>query len=75
MINLTDLKILTILLVEDEHELRRETAAFLELYCGQVIQASNGREALAIIGTHKSDVQEKPQAQGQNQNKQNQNQR
>ena len=48
---MTDLKQLTVLLVEDELELRRETAAFLELYCGTVIQAANGREALALFAT------------------------
>ncbi|MEI6704295.1 MAG: sigma-54 dependent transcriptional regulator, partial [Deltaproteobacteria bacterium] len=50
------LKSLTILLAEDEDELRRETAAFLELYCGRVIQAVNGREALALIETNSPDL-------------------
>ncbi|MBF0573809.1 MAG: sigma-54-dependent Fis family transcriptional regulator [Desulfamplus sp.] len=56
MTNFIKLKNLSILLVEDEHELRRETAAFLELYCGQVMQASNGREALAIIDSKHPDI-------------------
>jgi DNA-binding NtrC family response regulator len=51
-----DLKLLTVLLVEDEYELRRETAAFLELYCGTVIQAANGREALALFATGHPDL-------------------
>ena len=50
------LKSLTILLVEDEAELRAETAAFLELYCRRVIQASNGREALALIDKQPPDL-------------------
>ncbi|MDD2542300.1 MAG: sigma-54 dependent transcriptional regulator, partial [Desulfuromonadaceae bacterium] len=53
---MTDLKSLTILLVEDENDLRRETASFLELYCGKVIQAPNGREALALINAQKPDL-------------------
>ncbi len=53
---MTDLKSLTVLLVEDENELRRETASFLELYCGKVIQAPNGREALALINAQKPDL-------------------
>lgn len=50
------LKSLTILLAEDEDELRHETAAFLEMYCGRVIQAVNGREALALIDAHSPDL-------------------
>jgi DNA-binding NtrC family response regulator len=50
------LKGLTILLAEDEDDLRHETAAFLELYCGRVIQAVNGREALALIDEHHPDL-------------------
>ncbi|MDD2308430.1 MAG: sigma-54 dependent transcriptional regulator [Desulfuromonadaceae bacterium] len=53
---MSDLKSLAILLVEDEDELRRETAAFLELYCGRVIQAPNGREALALIDSGRPDL-------------------
>ncbi len=49
-------KSLTILLVEDEAEQRRETAAFLELYYRPVIQAPNGREALALIGKQPPDL-------------------
>ena len=50
------LKSLAILLVEDEDELRHETAAFLELYCGRVIQAANGFEALALVETQRPDL-------------------
>jgi DNA-binding NtrC family response regulator len=50
------LKSLKILLVEDEDELRRETAAFLELYCGSVIQASNGQEALGLLDSHRPEL-------------------
>ena len=53
---MTDLTCLTILLVEDEDELRRETVAFLELYCNRVIQAKNGREALALIDKQRPDL-------------------
>jgi DNA-binding NtrC family response regulator len=50
------LKSLSVLLVEDEQELRQETAAFLELYCGRVIQAPDGRQALALIDAHRPDL-------------------
>lgn len=53
---LGSLKSLSILLAEDEEELRYETAAFLELYCGRVIQASNGREALALFEAQHPDL-------------------
>jgi DNA-binding NtrC family response regulator len=53
---MTELKQLTILLVEDEAELRRETAAFLELYCASVLQAANGHEALALLESGKPDL-------------------
>lgn len=53
---MTDFKPLTILLVEDEPELRQETAAFLELYCGRVIQAANGREALVLFISERPDL-------------------
>ena len=53
---MTDLKNLTILLAEDEAELRRETAAFLELYCGRIVQAANGREALALFDEQRPDL-------------------
>lgn len=53
---MTDLKYLTILLVEDEEELRCETAAFLEIYCGHVIQAANGREALVQVEEKRPDL-------------------
>jgi len=52
----TCLKSLTLLLVDDEQELRRETAAFLELYCGRVIQAPDGRQALDLIDAHRPDL-------------------
>ncbi len=50
------LKTLTVMLVEDEAELRRETVAFLELYCGRVIPAANGREALALFAVERPDL-------------------
>ena len=53
---MTDLKKLTILLVEDEAELRRETAAFLALYCNQVMEASNGADALAQFTARQPDL-------------------
>ncbi len=53
---MTDLKSLSILLAEDEGELRRETAAFLELYCGRVIQAANGQDALEMINLERPDL-------------------
>ncbi|MFZ4854896.1 MAG: sigma-54-dependent transcriptional regulator [Desulfuromonadaceae bacterium] len=53
---MTALKSLTVMLVEDEYELRRETAAFLELYCGTVIQAGNGRDALAFFANAHPDL-------------------
>lgn len=53
---MTDLKLLTVLLAEDEHDLRHETAAFLELYCGTVIQAANGREALMAFEQARPDL-------------------
>lgn len=51
-----ELKRLTILLVEDEEELRRETAAFLELYYEKIIQAANGSAAMALFAAHKPDL-------------------
>lgn len=53
---MNDLKQVTILLVEDESELRQETAAFLELYCGTVYQAANGREALLLFDQKRPDL-------------------
>ncbi len=53
---MNDLKQLSILLAEDEDELRRETAAFLELYCGKVYQAANGREALQLFEQNRPDL-------------------
>jgi DNA-binding NtrC family response regulator len=50
------LRNLTILLVEDEQELRHETAAFLELFCDRVIQAAEGKEALALIEVQRPDL-------------------
>lgn len=46
---MNNLKKLSVLLVEDEESLRGETVAFLEMYCGRVIPAVNGREALALF--------------------------
>ena len=53
---MTDLVHLSILLVEDEVELRHETVAFLQLYCNRVIQAKNGREALVLIEEQRPDL-------------------
>ena len=53
---MTDLIHLTILLVEDEDELRHETVAFLQLYCNRVIQAKNGGEALTLIEEQRPDL-------------------
>jgi DNA-binding NtrC family response regulator len=53
---MTDLKHLTILIVEDENDLRRETAAFLELYFRKVYQAAEGRQALALFDSEKPDM-------------------
>ena len=51
-----ELKRLTILLVEDEEELRHETSAFLELYYDRIIQAANGSEALQLFALHQPDL-------------------
>ena len=53
---MTDLKKLTVLLVEDEEELRHETAAFLALYCAEVVEAANGVEALAQFAAQEPDL-------------------
>lgn len=53
---MTNLKGLDILLVEDEDDLRRETAAFLELFCNKVIQADNGRNALDLFEAERPDL-------------------
>jgi len=53
---MTNLKSLDILLVEDEDDLRRETAAFLELYCRRVMQADNGLAALDSFRTGRPDL-------------------
>lgn len=53
---MNDLKQLIVLLVEDEDELRKETAAFLELYCGRIYQAANGREALLLFEQNRPDL-------------------
>lgn len=50
------LKQLTILLVEDELELRRETAAFLALYFDSVLQAGHGGDALKLFAAHQPDL-------------------
>ena len=53
---MTHLKDLTILFVEDENEMRRETAAFLELYYRCVHQAANGRDALVLFDKERPDL-------------------
>ncbi|GFO70391.1 sigma-54-dependent Fis family transcriptional regulator [Geomonas limicola] len=53
---MTDLKKLTVLLVDDEAELRQETAAFLSLYCREVLEAANGAEALAQFSLKEPDL-------------------
>jgi DNA-binding NtrC family response regulator len=53
---MNDFKRLSILLVEDEEDLRRETASFLEIYCGRVIRAANGREALTLFNELRPDI-------------------
>lgn len=53
---MNELKNLTILLVEDEDELRQETAAFLELYYSRVHQAANGRDALLLFEQNAPDL-------------------
>ena len=51
-----NLKNLSILLVEDEAKLRREIAAFLEIYCDRVTEAADGLEALERFTAHPSDL-------------------
>lgn len=51
-----DIKDLCILLVEDENDLRMETAAFLNLYCNRVIPAANGKEALDLFSRQRPDL-------------------
>lgn len=53
---MTNLKKLTVLLVEDEEELRHETAAYLALYCDRVIEAVNGADALAQFAAREPDL-------------------
>lgn len=53
---MNDLKQLKIMLVEDENDLRVETAAFLELYFARVIAAANGQEALDLFASQKPDL-------------------
>ena len=53
---MNELKHLSLLLVEDEDELRQETAAFLELYYSRVYQAANGREALLVFEQKRPDL-------------------
>ncbi|HJV36987.1 sigma-54 dependent transcriptional regulator [Geomonas sp.] len=53
---MTDLKQLTLLLVDDEDELRQDTAEFLEHYCGQVLQAADGRQALELLQRQNCDL-------------------
>ena len=47
---------LTLLLVEDEAELRQKTASFLEPYYDKVIQAGNGSEALQLLSKQQADL-------------------
>lgn len=47
---------LTILYAEDEETLRHSVAQTLELFFANVIQASNGEEALELFFEHKPDV-------------------
>jgi len=51
-----NLKNLSILLVEDEAKLRREIAAFLEIYCDHVTEAADGLEALERFTAQPSDL-------------------
>lgn len=53
---MTDLSDVTILLVEDEAELRGKTAAFLGLSCKEVLTAAHGREALAVVAGLRPDL-------------------
>ncbi|MCM0082606.1 sigma-54 dependent transcriptional regulator [Geomonas sp. Red32] len=53
---MNDLKKLTVLLVEDEADLRRETGAFLALYCHRVLEAANGADALAVFAAQEPDL-------------------
>jgi DNA-binding NtrC family response regulator len=53
---MTDLKEITILLVEDEEELCRRLATFLKRSCGAVLTASNGELALESIARRRPDV-------------------
>lgn len=53
---MNDLKQLTILLVEDEDELRQETASFLELHYLRIFQAANGRDALKLFEQKRPDM-------------------
>ena len=53
---MTDLKDITLLLVEDEEELCRRIAKFLRRYCGTVLTADNGVLALESIARQRPDV-------------------
>lgn len=53
---MTDLKDITLLLVEDEEELCRRIAKFLRRYCGTVLTAGNGELALESIARKRPDV-------------------
>lgn len=53
---MTDLKDITLLLVEDEEELCRRIAKFLRRYCGTVLTAANGLLALESIACQRPDV-------------------
>ena len=49
-------KLSTILLVEDESEVRMELKKFLQRYCDNVITAKNGEEGLALFNIHKPEI-------------------
>ena len=53
---MNELKKLTVLLVEDDRVQRCEMAALLEIYCGRVLQAPNGHEALALLDVQHPDL-------------------
>ena len=53
---MTDLKEITVLLVEDEEELCRRIASFLKRSCGTVLTAGNGILALESIARRRPDV-------------------
>ncbi len=50
------LKNLTILYAEDEQTVRKITTKMLEKYCGKIIEAKNGEEALKLYKKHAPDI-------------------